>query len=71
MKTEKIENGKMYWWKDGVLNGEWIEYSPEELVIKVQELELRLEQYPFQDGNLYEKGPWWANPNIGPMDITC
>ena len=72
MKNEKIIDGKLCW-RVSSLDGEWIEYSREELTLKINELERLLNVDPPDDNSLYEKAPWWANPNIKPihMDVTC
>lgn len=56
---EKIINGKLCW--RGTPNGEWIECSKEQLTSKLAD----------SKKELYEKAPWWANPDIPPPKVTC
>lgn len=61
---EAIINGKLCW--RGTPNGEWIEYTKEQLTLKLQEAR----QTSGRD--LYEKAPWWANPDLPPLlKVTC
>lgn len=55
---------------DGVLcwrstpNGEWIKYSDRQLTDKLMDISRQAE-------SLYEKAPWWANPDIPAPKVTC
>jgi len=59
---EKVINGKLCW--RGIPNGEWIEYTLEQLTAKLTEVNAK-------PAELYEKAPWWANPDLPPLKVTC
>jgi len=59
---EKVIDGKLCW--RGLPNGAWVEYTNEQLTRKLQEAQSTRR-------DLYEKAPWWANPDIPPMKVTC
>lgn len=63
---QKIIDGKLCW--RGTPKGEWIEYTAEQLTTKLTEKKQEQEQ---EQDVVYEKAPWWANPNIKPPIITC
>ena len=59
---EKVINGVLCW--RGTPDGDWIEYSSRQLTEKLMEVSIHA-------GSLYEKAPWWANPDLPAPKVTC
>lgn len=47
----------------------FVPMSPEKLTARIQELEQKISAAK-ESESLYEKAPWWTNPNIPPMKPT-
>ncbi len=59
---EKVIDGKLCW--RGLPNSEWVEYTQEQLTRLITEAQSK--QY-----SRHENAPWWANPDMPPMKVTC
>jgi len=61
---ERVIDGKLFW--RSLPNGQWVEYTNEQLTRKLQEAQQKKTSADF-----YEKAPWWTNPDLPPLKVTC
>lgn len=59
---ERVINGRLCWRETP--DGKWIECTKEQLTTRVEEMKL------IAPKELYEKAPWWANPDLPLPKVT-
>ena len=63
---ETIMDGVLHWRVNKVTD--WTPFTSEQLTNKLIEMKLLLKE---PRDTVYEKAPWWANPDIPKPEVTC